>query len=163
MADLQVPIGCAGVAVYPGDVIVGDADGLTVIPAHLAEEVAEYCSVQDDLENYLAMRIAAGEALWGVYPPSPATVAQYHAWIADAIKRKKLPGSSEKESMPMRLQGPPKGDDAPISPGPTYKNWVTGTPEQIAALLDRNPKMFDKKPFLTLRRSTKLAASTSTP
>ncbi|BAP43230.1 ribonuclease activity regulator RraA [Pseudomonas sp. LJDD11] len=82
VADLQVPIGCAGVAVYPGDVIVGDADGLTVIPAHLAEEVAEYCSVQDDLENYLAMRIAAGEALWGVYPPSPETVAQYHAWIA---------------------------------------------------------------------------------
>ncbi|PPC78878.1 ribonuclease activity regulator RraA [Pokkaliibacter plantistimulans] len=81
VADLQVPVGCAGVAVYPGDIIVGDADGLTVVPAHLAEELAEVCSVQDELENYLAMRIAAGEALWGVYPPSPAAVADFHAWV----------------------------------------------------------------------------------
>ena len=82
VADLQVPIGCAGVAVYPGDIIVGDSDGLTVIPAHLAKEVADYCFAQDDLEHYLAMRIAAGEALWGVYPPSPAAVSEYHAWVA---------------------------------------------------------------------------------
>lgn len=38
--ELQVPIGCGGVAVYPGDLIVGDADGVVVVPAHLAEEVA---------------------------------------------------------------------------------------------------------------------------
>jgi regulator of RNase E activity RraA len=82
VADLQVPIGCAGVAVYPGDVIVGDADGLTVVPAHLAEQLADYCIVQDDLEGYLAMRIASGEALWGVYPPSPAAISDYHAWVA---------------------------------------------------------------------------------
>jgi len=82
VADLQVPIGCAGVAVYPGDIIVGDADGLTVVPANVAEELAEVCSVQDDIENYLAMRIASGEALWGVYPPSPASVSDYHAWVA---------------------------------------------------------------------------------
>lgn len=81
VADLQVPIGCAGVAVYPGDVIVGDADGITVVPAHLAEELAEVCAVQDDLEGYLAMRIAAGEPLWGVYPPSQQAVADYHNWI----------------------------------------------------------------------------------
>ncbi|MCU1785319.1 ribonuclease activity regulator RraA [Pseudomonas sp. 13B_2.1_Bac1] len=82
VADLQVPIGCAGVAVYPGDVIVGDADGLTVVPAHLAEELADYCLAQDDIEAYLAMRIASGEPLWGVYPPSPAAVSDYHAWVA---------------------------------------------------------------------------------
>ncbi|MNH23615.1 4-hydroxy-4-methyl-2-oxoglutarate aldolase [compost metagenome] len=83
VADLQVPIGCAGVAVYPGDIIVGDADGLTVVPAHLAAELADICTVQDDIEHYLAMRIAAGEALWGVYPPSPETTSDYHAWVAD--------------------------------------------------------------------------------
>lgn len=82
VADLQVPIGCAGIAVYPGDVIVGDADGLTLVPAHLAEELAEVCLEQDDIENYLAMRIAAGEALWGVYPPSPEAVAAYRDWVA---------------------------------------------------------------------------------
>ncbi|WP_028237890.1 RraA family protein [Stutzerimonas azotifigens] len=82
VADLQVPIGCAGVAVYPGDVIVGDADGVTVVPAYLAAELAEVCLEQDDIERYLAMRIAAGEPLWGVYPPSPDTVAAYRDWIA---------------------------------------------------------------------------------
>jgi len=82
VADLQVPIGCAGVAVYPGDVIVGDADGLTVVPAHLAEELAEICEKQDDIERYLAMLIALGEALWGVYPPSPEAYADYERWAA---------------------------------------------------------------------------------
>ena len=82
VADLQVPIGCAGVAIYPGDIIVGDADGLTVVPAHLAEELAQVGSEQDDLEHYLAMRIAAGEPLWGVYPPSPDAIAAYKDWVA---------------------------------------------------------------------------------
>lgn len=82
VADLQVPIGCAGLAVYPGDVIVGDVDGLTLVPAHLAEELADVCLEQDDIENYLAMRIAAGESLWGVYPPSPEAVAAYKDWVA---------------------------------------------------------------------------------
>jgi regulator of RNase E activity RraA len=82
VADLQVPIACAGIAVYPGDIIVGDADGLTLVPAHLAEELAAVCLEQDDIENYLAMRIAAGEPLWGVYPPSPEAVAAYRDWMA---------------------------------------------------------------------------------
>ncbi|KGF80947.1 dimethylmenaquinone methyltransferase [Massilia sp. JS1662] len=82
VADLQVPIACAGIAVYPGDIIVGDADGLTLVPAHLAEELATVCLEQDDIENYLAMRIAAGEPLWGVYPPSPQAVADYREWVA---------------------------------------------------------------------------------
>ncbi|MBN3807613.1 ribonuclease activity regulator RraA [Paraburkholderia sp. Ac-20347] len=81
VADLQVPIGCAGVAVYPGDVIVGDADGLTVVPAHLAVEMADICEKQDDIEHYLAMRIASGDALWGVYPPSPQAYTDYEAWV----------------------------------------------------------------------------------
>lgn len=82
VADLQVPISCAGIAVYPGDVIVGDKDGLTVVPAHLAEEMADICSKQDDIESYLAMRIASGEALWGIYPPSQQAYADYEAWVA---------------------------------------------------------------------------------
>ena len=93
VADLQVPIGCAGVAVYPGDVIHGDADNVTVVPAHLAAEMAELCEAQDDLEDYLARRVAAGEPLWGVYPPSDETRAQHRAWIAagrPAIKVSRL-------------------------------------------------------------------------
>ena len=82
VADLQVPISCAGVAVYPGDVIHGDADNITVVPAHLAAEMAELCEAQDDLEAYLAARLRAGQPLWGLYPPSPATRQQHQAWVA---------------------------------------------------------------------------------
>lgn len=82
VADLQVPISCAGVAVYPGDVIHGDADNVTVIPAHLAGEVADVCEAQDDLEGYLAQRLQRGEALWGLYPPSEATRHEHRQWVA---------------------------------------------------------------------------------
>jgi regulator of RNase E activity RraA len=82
VADLQVPISCAGVAVYPGDVIHGDADSLSVIPAHLAAEMADLCEAQDDIEAYLVQRVARGEALWGLYPPSDATRAQHREWVA---------------------------------------------------------------------------------
>ncbi len=81
VADLQVPIACADVAVYPGDVIHGDADNITVVPAHLAAELATLCEVQDDLEAYLALRVQAGEALWGLYPPSADTRLQHQAWV----------------------------------------------------------------------------------
>ncbi|MBX3604046.1 MAG: ribonuclease activity regulator RraA [Piscinibacter sp.] len=83
VADLQVPIACAGVAVYPGDVIHGDADNITVVPAHLAAELAQLCEAQDDLEAYLALRVQRGEALWGLYPPSPETREQHRRWVAD--------------------------------------------------------------------------------
>lgn len=81
VADLQVPIGCVGVAVYPGDVIVGDADGQTVVPAHFAVEMVDICEKQDDIEHYLAMRIASGDALWGGDPPSPQVYTDYEAWV----------------------------------------------------------------------------------
>lgn len=82
VADLNVPIGCAGVAIYPGDVIHGDGDNITVIPAHMAEEMADLCEKRDDIEAYLALRVQAGEALWGLYPPSDETRAQFAAWVA---------------------------------------------------------------------------------
>lgn len=81
VADLNVPIGCAGVAIYPGDVIHGDGDNITVIPAHMAAELADLCEKRDDIEAYLALRVQAGEALWGLYPPSEETRAQFKAWV----------------------------------------------------------------------------------
>ncbi len=82
VADLQVPVSCAGVAVYPGDVIHGDADNVSVVPAHLAAELADLCEAQDALEAYLALRVQRGEALWGLYPPSAATRQQHLDWLA---------------------------------------------------------------------------------
>ncbi|AXG81274.1 RraA family protein [Streptomyces paludis] len=81
VADLQVPIGCAGVAVYPGDVLVGDRDGVIVVPRHLAPRIADEALEQEELEAYLHTRVHAGEALLGgLYPPSDETKEQYRQW-----------------------------------------------------------------------------------
>jgi regulator of RNase E activity RraA len=83
VAELQVPIGCAGVAVYPGDVLVGDPDGVIVVPRALAPVIAVPAREQERLEAYLHTRIQQGEPLWGVYPPDENTLADYRAWQAE--------------------------------------------------------------------------------
>jgi regulator of RNase E activity RraA len=84
VAELQVPIGCAGVAVYPGDVLVGDRDGVIVIPRALASVIAGPAQAQEELEAYLVQRVRAGEPLKGIYPPSPETLADFRAGAASA-------------------------------------------------------------------------------
>jgi regulator of RNase E activity RraA len=77
--ELQVPIGCGGVAVYPGDLIVGDADGIVVVPAHLAEEIARDADEQEKFEAFALARIQKGAQLPGTYPPNEETRAAYAA------------------------------------------------------------------------------------
>ena len=91
VADLNVPIACAGVAVYPGDIIHGEKDGITVIPRHVALQVLEACERRDPLEKYLALRVEAGEALWGVYPPTEQTRADFAAWQAAGSRPEDAP------------------------------------------------------------------------
>jgi regulator of RNase E activity RraA len=76
--DLQVPIGCAEVAVYPGDIMVGDAEGVVCVPRHLADEVAEAAVQQEELERFIAAEIVAGKPLRGTYPPDEDTLRRYH-------------------------------------------------------------------------------------
>ncbi|MCW2916151.1 MAG: Regulator of RNase RraA [Actinomycetia bacterium] len=78
--DLQVPIGCAEVAVYPGDVIVGDAEGVVCVPRRLAAEVARAALEQEHLEAFILTEIEAGSPLRGVYPPDAATRERYRVW-----------------------------------------------------------------------------------
>ena len=78
--DMQLPIGCAEVAVCPGDIVVGDADGVTVIPRQLAAEVAEAACEQELREKFLFGKIDAGEPLWGNYPAGEATLAEFEVW-----------------------------------------------------------------------------------
>jgi len=78
--DFGVPIGCAEVPVYPGDVMVGDAEGVVCIPRAMAAEVARDAVAQEHLEEFIQKEIDAGAALPGIYPPSTETRARYAAW-----------------------------------------------------------------------------------
>ena len=78
--DLDVPIGCGGVAVYPRDVIVGDDEGVVVIPKHLADEVAGDAVEQEKMEVFILQRVLNGAPLPGTYPPNAETRAAYEAW-----------------------------------------------------------------------------------
>lgn len=73
------PIACGGVAVYPGDWIIGDADGIVVVPANIAADIAREAVEQEEMEAWLAKRVAAGAPLAGTFPPSEATIAEYRA------------------------------------------------------------------------------------
>ena len=79
-ADINVPIACAGVPVFPGDIIVGDEEGVVVIPRHLAAEVAQPAADQEALEQFVLQKIAGGAPLRGTYPPNEETLAEYEAW-----------------------------------------------------------------------------------
>lgn len=79
VVDQQLPIGCGGVAVYPGDVIVGDSDGVICIPSHLAKEIAEAALEQERMEDFVLRRIRDGHPLRGNYPPSPEVVDLYRS------------------------------------------------------------------------------------
>jgi len=78
--DMNVPIACGGVAVYPGDIVVGDVDGVVIVPRHMAEQVARDAAEQERLEEFIAMRVEAGAALRGTYPPDEATLGEYAEW-----------------------------------------------------------------------------------
>jgi 5-oxopent-3-ene-1,2,5-tricarboxylate decarboxylase / 2-hydroxyhepta-2,4-diene-1,7-dioate isomerase len=80
--DHQVPIACAGVTIFPGDLLVGDGDGVVVIPAALAEEVAADATQQELEEEWAVERVDAGESTVGVFPVSKERRAEFEAWLA---------------------------------------------------------------------------------
>ena len=82
-ADVQVPIACAGVAVFPGDILVGDAEGVVVVPRDLAEEVARDAVEQERLERFVHERIEQGHSTFGTYPPNEETLAAYETWTEE--------------------------------------------------------------------------------
>jgi len=68
--DIDVPIGCGDVAVWPGDVIVGDAEGVVVIPAAMADEVAAEATEMTAFEDFVAEKVHEGRSILGLYPPT---------------------------------------------------------------------------------------------
>lgn len=79
--DINVPIGCGDAPVFPGDVIVGDAEGVVVIPAHLADEVAAEAVEMTAFEDFVQERVLAGQSILGLYPPTDeANRVAFEAW-----------------------------------------------------------------------------------
>jgi 2-keto-4-pentenoate hydratase/2-oxohepta-3-ene-1,7-dioic acid hydratase in catechol pathway/regulator of RNase E activity RraA len=88
----NVPVACGGVLVMPGDVLVGDAEGVVVVPAQLAEEVAADAVEQELREEFAFERVDAGESTRGVFPLSPERKAEFEAWRAERLARSSEPG-----------------------------------------------------------------------
>ena len=79
--DLNVPIACGDAPVWPGDIVVGDAEGVIVIPVHLADEVAVEATEMTAFEDFVIERVGAGQSILGLYPPTDEANQQaFDAW-----------------------------------------------------------------------------------
>lgn len=79
--DINVPISCGDAPVFPGDILVGDKDGVMVIPAHLADEIAEECTGMESFEAFVLEEVQAGAGIIGLYPCTRDENQQkYEAW-----------------------------------------------------------------------------------
>lgn len=80
---INEPIACGDAPVFPGDIVVGDAEGVIVIPAHLADEIATEAVEMTVFEDFVQEQVLAGRSVLGLYPPTDADVAgAFAAWRA---------------------------------------------------------------------------------
>jgi regulator of RNase E activity RraA len=82
--DINQPIGCGDVPVYPGDIMVGDSEGVVVVPQHLAAEVADEAFEQTVYEDFVQERVMAGAETFGLYPAEAEARAAFQQWRAAA-------------------------------------------------------------------------------
>jgi regulator of RNase E activity RraA len=81
--DINVPIGCGDAPVFPGDIVVGDAEGVVILPAHLADEIAAEAFEMTAYEDFVAEQVAKGRSILGLYPPTdPQSRVDFAAWRA---------------------------------------------------------------------------------
>ena len=79
--DINVPIGCGDAPVWPGDVIVGDGDGVVVIPAHLTIEIADEAVAMTAFEDFVTEQVLKGRSVLGLYPATEEqTKVDFAAW-----------------------------------------------------------------------------------
>ena len=79
--ELQVPIGCGDAPVFPGDAVVGDMDGVIIVPHGIADEVADEAVEMTAFEDFVIEQVRAGQAILGLYPPTdPANLDAFARW-----------------------------------------------------------------------------------
>ena len=81
--EMNVPIGCGGVAVFPNDIVVGDFDGVVIIPAYLADEIAAEAKGMEQYEAWVVAQVEAGRSIIGLYPANEATRSEFEAFMAE--------------------------------------------------------------------------------
>lgn len=84
--DINVPIGCGGVAVFPGDIAVGDGDGVIIVPAELADAIATEAKEMEIYEGWVIDQVKAGASIIGLYPMNDETQSKYKAWLSGQKK-----------------------------------------------------------------------------
>lgn len=83
--DINAPIGCGGVPIYPGDIMVGDDDGVVCIPAHLAADIARDAVEMNRYEEFVLERVRSGASVIGLYPlTTEENRALYEDWLRQA-------------------------------------------------------------------------------
>jgi len=81
--DINVPIGCGDAPVFPGDVIVGDGEGVVVLPTHLADELADQAVEMTAFEDFVTEEVLKGRSILGLYPPTEErSLSDFAAWRA---------------------------------------------------------------------------------
>ena len=95
--ETDVAIACGGAAVEPGDVIVGDGDGVIVIPPHLVAEVAAEAAEQDAADAWVAERVAEGEPVDGLFPMNAEWRARYDAALREPQGAQGAPQGAQEE------------------------------------------------------------------
>ena len=78
--EMQVPVACGGAPVFPGDIMVGDEDGVIALPAHLAAAVADEATEQTAYEDFAAEQVRGGAELFSVYPATDLSRAKFETW-----------------------------------------------------------------------------------
>jgi regulator of RNase E activity RraA len=102
--EIDVPVACAGTLVMPGDVIVGDAEGVLVIPAALAEEDARDALEQEEREEWALERIKAGDSVVGVYPLGDERMDEFETWRAARRVARSGDGAVDRSVAPRSTQ-----------------------------------------------------------
>lgn len=81
--EFDIPIGCGDVAVWPGDIIVGDDESVIVVPKDIADEIADEAVEMTAFEDFVTEEVRAGKTIIGLYPATnPQTLTDYAAWRA---------------------------------------------------------------------------------
>ena len=79
--EINCPVGCGDAPVFPGDVVLGDGDGVMIIPAHLACEIADECTEMESYEAFVLETVKGGAGIIGLYPGTDEdNIAKYTAW-----------------------------------------------------------------------------------